>query len=280
MAESIDDHVNWSWHESAGAKIFLSAALTIEQPFPILYAKAQSKLMSLTAIITTSKVQRDLGESVFRRPPLSTPGSTLVEIISDESVSLPYPGRELIWQITILEAPNPITFHALNRVLEIERSSQATAIFNAQGDGPFDQSDAIWTRILESFHWDTSAGVALKFDGDEVRFQASFKKATKCLSPPTVAPLPFQLAYLQPIIDDLLSLDPQEIDESYGADSLHRLLRERTSGLAPRQAEDVLADDSEALAAWIEDNPEAVSAYFVIGVMNNALATLVVRRGE
>ena len=124
MAESIDDPVDWSWHESAGAKIFLPAALTIEQPFPILCAKAQSKLMSLTAIITTSKVQRDLGESVFRRPPFSTPGSTLVEIISDASVSLPYPGRELIWQITILEAPNPITFHALNRVLEIERSSQ------------------------------------------------------------------------------------------------------------------------------------------------------------
>jgi hypothetical protein len=264
------------WYFSAGAAILLPSNLKVKQPFPILSARADSNLTSLVITITTNSAHRNMSDRMFAGASSKGPRSTGVEIVQNEPVNSPYPGRQLVRQVQAEVTAAGIC--SIYRVLDIEHSPPARAIFEAQDMGSFEEIRIGWETVLNSFRWDSLTGVALKFDGDETAFHARHIEPPIRVPPPLLT-LPAQLAYLQPVVSDLLSLDAQELDESYDIRILQELLKERTKDRSAEEIEATLASDLDALLSWIKADPRRESAYFLVGAINSFLLDLVARRG-
>ncbi len=65
--------------------------------------------------------------------------------------------------------------------------------------------------------------------------------------------LPDELRYLQPFRRKFALLPPEELNEITAGDPLFALLTKRIKGLSGREAQEVLANDLEALQQWLAD---------------------------
>jgi hypothetical protein len=84
--------------------------------------------------------------------------------------------------------------------------------------------------------------------------------------------LPAELEYLAPVIErlDAIKGDLNEDNEFAGA-LVENVLRERVRGLTPAEADQLLVDDSDALAEWLQHpGLEDSSAHFVNGFLLGA----------
>src|SRR4051794_997832 len=265
------------WHESAGARILLPIELAVAQPFAELYAKAKKRLDSIILTITTCATQRAIVERSFQQPPKSTPSVIDVNIVRNGSISSPFPGKELIWEVVVIEHPNPS--HAILQLLELDEAKGVFAVVRGHGDGTFDTMQSTWKKVIDSFSWNPADGIFLRFDGDEfIHRKRHQKKPTrkKAASSPT---LPAPLRYLQPIVDELLALPPEEIHEDVDLPDVGRLFQRRTHGLSRKKATEKLSRDRDALKAWIEDDiPNRANAEFLRGMLEYAVLHDIVRR--
>ena len=86
------------------------------------------------------------------------------------------------------------------------------------------------------------------------------------MKPPVLPPLPADVSYLQPVVDELACLAGEEINEDLEIPALEQLVRTRIQGLPVEDSRRRLDADSAALQAWIEEDERVRSfAAFVVG---------------
>jgi|GEM_PF-4054537 len=82
------------------------------------------------------------------------------------------------------------------------------------------------------------------------------------------APLPRELKYLEPVLEEMRKIPPEELDESIDTRGLEAALRERVKSHGRRGAAKLLAADRDALEKWLaESGEEDAAAAWVIGYL-------------
>lgn len=242
-------------YSQCGASIYLPSELRIKQPFPELYATRPRGATSLIVSIG----QRQLGDHVFDNPPRSTPPTVEVRVVRNGSTAGRYPGREFIWDVHIYSQRNEQlvhenSSHAIVRIVDLG-PAKTWASFHGEGDGPYEESLPEWEEILASFEWNPEAGEALRYDGDEQKLRAKFRKPPK-LRKVDLPEIEGRFSYLRPAIHRLMQLRPEHIESGFDSLRLEELVAERVLGLSPGDAQDCLDEDGEALKEWIDEDPK------------------------
>jgi hypothetical protein len=199
------------------------------------------------------------------------PPYTVVEIIRNGLISVPYPGKELIWDVVPIG--NGSSSHALHCVLELNKRIGVFAIVDVQGSGPYHFMEETWKTLINSFLWDPDRGAFLKFDGDEAEHRDRHKKTTTRTMASAQPRLPTSLKYLMPVVQELLSLPPEEIHEDVALPDVGRILRLRTQGRSHIEANALLKKDYNALEKWMnEDYDRRNAVEFLLGILESSVA--------
>ncbi len=264
---NINESQNFYWHESAGARILLPSQLSVEWPFPDLCTKPKKDLLSIFVTITSNENQRMAFEGLIRGPHPSSNALMIIDILRQRESDPSLRGLELISETRIVETG--FTSYSWLRVLYLDESSGAIACFDVRGTGLFRDAEPMWQKVMDSFSWNGDKAEVLKFDGDEAVHQARYskkkRKRTKTASSPR---LPSPLSYLQPVMDELMSLPPEEVNEDLDISLLFQLLEQRIKGLSLAKAESRLTTDRKKLKAWMEkDRDHRCVVEFVLPIM-------------
>jgi hypothetical protein len=247
----------FSWHESAGARILIPSQFSVVQPFPELYAKTRKDFSSLIVTITSSRLHLEMVERLLHSPPKSIPPWE-VQIIRDISISGPYKGQELVAELRMTE--NPSVTSTWRRVMHLDEATGVFADINVVSEGTIGEWEPIWQTVLDSFSWDSSMGVFLRMDGDERAFRARHKQKPKRSQKASLPKLPTALRYLQKVMDELMSLPPEEVNEDWDSSPLVNALEKRVKNLSSAQAESQLDEDVHLLEEWINEDADSRSA--------------------
>jgi hypothetical protein len=261
---------NLIWHKSAGSQILLPAEFHIKSPFPELHAGKKRGVAGIIVTITSDRNARERAELVFQQPPRSVLDLE-VEILHARSIATPHQGKDLIWQVRNLV--NQVSTYGWKRVFYLDGSLGIIADIMAQGEGLFHHAESLWNKVMDSFTWNPDEAVVLEFDGDEVvhreRYHKKRKRAKTSSASGSVSKLPSRVRHIQPVLDELLSLPPEDVNEDLDTSLLHTLLLQRVEGLSLQKAEKRLAGDQKALQAWMDDVPDArVACEFVLAFMH------------
>ena len=163
----------------------------------------------------------------------------------------------------------PVVSYALQRVVYLNEPTGVFANMHVVGMGLFRAEESLWQNIFDSFTWDPATGVALKFDGDERVFRARYTKKPRRARKASLPKLSAQLRYLQSVMDELLSLPPEEVNEDWDSSPLEKALRKRVKGLSLEKAESQLDADSQVLKQWMSEDPHArLAGEFVAAFMH------------
>jgi hypothetical protein len=137
-----------------------------------------------------------------------------------------------------------------------------------QGEGLFRDVELLWQRVMDSFSWDRGNAVVLRTGDDINPHRARYAKKKKRRKPPAGPPLPSRASYLQPFMDELFSLPPEEVNEDLDTSLLYQLLEQRVKGLSLAKAEVRLTADRKALKAWMEEDVDhRFVVNFVLAIM-------------
>jgi hypothetical protein len=268
------------WHESAGARILLPNELSVVQPFPQLYAKAAKRIDSIIVTITNYEGERSITERLIQYPPRVDPSVMDLKIVRNGPIASPFIGKELFWEIVVIEHPTPT--HAFLQLLELDTAKGVFAVIRGQGERLFEAMESSWEKVINSFTWNSATGVFLKFDGDEFIHRKRHQKKPTRKKAASSPKLPARLRYLQPIVDELLALPPEEIHEDVDLPDVGRLFQRRTHGLPHKKASEKLSRDRDALKAWIEEDvANRANAEFLRGMLEYAVLHNILRpRGK
>jgi hypothetical protein len=253
------------WHESAGARILIPPQFSVVQPFPELYAKARKDFSSFIVTITSSRLHLNMVERLLRSPPKSIPPWE-VQIIRDISISYPFKGQELVVEMRMTEHLSVTS--TLRRVMHLDEATGVFADINVGSKGTVDEWEPIWQTVLDSFSWDSLMGIFLRMDGDEIAFRVRHKKKSKRSRKASLPKLPTALQYLQKVIDELMSLPPEEVNEDWDSSPLVKALEKRVKSLPLADAETRLDEDVQLVHEWInEDADSRVAGEFMAAFM-------------
>lgn len=82
--------------------------------------------------------------------------------------------------------------------------------------------------------------------------------------------LPPELVYLQPAIDELAEIAPEEMANPSDFETLEQVVRQRVGGLPREEARRLLDEDHRALEAWHSRDPSGrMAAYAILGFMDS-----------
>lgn len=239
-------------HKEAGAQILLPSQMVVQSPFPELYARVKKGLSSIIVTITSDQSIRESAEGMIQRPPPSN-DQLVIDIVHQGEIVAPNRGIELSWDARVVETG--FTTYGWLRISYLDELSDTVAVFRVQGDGPFADLEPLWRKVMDSFSWDREKGVVLTTGDDINAHSARYAKKTHRKAA-TGPPLPSRMSYLQPFMDELFSLPPEDVNEDLDTSHLYQLLEKRVKGLSLAKAETRLTADRKAIRAWMEKDPD------------------------
>jgi hypothetical protein len=259
------------WHESAGARILVPSQFVIRQPFPELSARSKKNALDNIIVLITSQEGERLSAERIIRQRLISDDDFRCEVLHEGTVNDPFPGIERVVQLHNLMDPSVNSYY-WRRLHYLDETLNIIADIDVGGFGLFRDFEQIWQTVMDSFSWDRDKAVVLNTDEEFYAFRKRYapKRKKREVETGSIPQLPLEIGYLQPLMDELMTYNSEDLNEDVDTPLLDNLVEERIKGLSIEDAQEQLGKDARILKQWLHRAGEGGSqAAFIHGYLES-----------